>query len=594
MRHFLNGIEISPRNRDSIGVISDFTGNPDVLSLNTDSLILPREAGQIIKNWIQTNGLFLSIPYKVEMDGGISLDYYIDLCDSSNKPTIRQHEVEVKLKKVNGLDDFRSRANGTSFELIVKQMGLSYFETKKVPYFVVKDNSAEIALSLSITLYIMVREAIDAALEASKAIQDLVNASTPIIGASVAGPVVSTNVGAIISAAIMAAARVAYFAALVIAIINLASQLFKIIFPIKRYLKGIYYKELFEKGCQFLGYQFSSTLFNNNPGWMLLPVPLMKQNGQSIFQTLLNDLTGAFNKGYPTASDTVGLFGDFITECENQFNAKIFIIENTVHFERRDWLQSISTTPIDPSMSIQADRDDAFTYNVEEVWKRYYIHYQIDFTDLHTCEGKAYDIHDAEFSCENALPIPTGSKEIIKGLNEVSINFAIGANKDKLSFIEEFFLPIAKAIDFITNLFTFGNGTNYQGQIQDRKDALKISQQYFSITKSLYVRPNGNDKVLLDSNKFDSHYSAKALWDKFHLINQIQVNSYIIKENVRCRLRQQDFVNLQSNNFVLINGVTPAEILKIEWIDEKSDAQITFKELSNWADGKVSTLIINA
>ena len=30
MRHFLNGVEVSPRNRDEIGVVCDFTGNPDV------------------------------------------------------------------------------------------------------------------------------------------------------------------------------------------------------------------------------------------------------------------------------------------------------------------------------------------------------------------------------------------------------------------------------------------------------------------------------------------------------------------------------------------------------------------------------------
>ena len=46
MKHFLNGVEISPRNRDSIGVVSDFTGNPDFLSINVDTIILPREANQ--------------------------------------------------------------------------------------------------------------------------------------------------------------------------------------------------------------------------------------------------------------------------------------------------------------------------------------------------------------------------------------------------------------------------------------------------------------------------------------------------------------------------------------------------------------------
>ena len=31
MRHFLNGIQIAPRNLDQIGVLSDFTDNPDFL-----------------------------------------------------------------------------------------------------------------------------------------------------------------------------------------------------------------------------------------------------------------------------------------------------------------------------------------------------------------------------------------------------------------------------------------------------------------------------------------------------------------------------------------------------------------------------------
>jgi hypothetical protein len=49
---------------------------------------------------------------------------------------------------------------------------------------------------------------------------------------------------------------------------------------------------------------------------------------------------------------------------------------------------------------------------------------------------------------------------------------------------------------------------------------------------------------------------------------------------------------LLNNNFADIDGVV-SEILKIEWIDEKSFAQITFRQPSNWASGKVVTTIIN-
>ena len=58
MRHFLNGIEITPRNRNEIGVVSDFSGNPEILNLNTESVILPREAMDIIKQHILAVGVF--------------------------------------------------------------------------------------------------------------------------------------------------------------------------------------------------------------------------------------------------------------------------------------------------------------------------------------------------------------------------------------------------------------------------------------------------------------------------------------------------------------------------------------------------------
>jgi hypothetical protein len=53
MRHFLNGVEVSPRNRDSIGVKSNFTERPTELELNVDSIVLTREAYDIIKVFLR-------------------------------------------------------------------------------------------------------------------------------------------------------------------------------------------------------------------------------------------------------------------------------------------------------------------------------------------------------------------------------------------------------------------------------------------------------------------------------------------------------------------------------------------------------------
>ena len=95
MRHFLNDIEVAPRNLTDIGVVSDFNQNPDILQVSVDSVILPREAKDIINNHIANVGLFEGIPYRIEV-GGVTIDYYVDLIDGVK---VRQHESEVNIKK---------------------------------------------------------------------------------------------------------------------------------------------------------------------------------------------------------------------------------------------------------------------------------------------------------------------------------------------------------------------------------------------------------------------------------------------------------------------------------------------------------------
>jgi len=49
---------------------------------------------------------------------------------------------------------------------------------------------------------------------------------------------------------------------------------------------------------------------------------------------------------------------------------------------------------------------------------------------------------------------------------------------------------------------------------------------------------------------------------------------------------------LLNNNWIEVDGVN-CEILRLEWIDEKSLATLTYRIPDNFASGKVKTLIIN-
>ena len=576
MRHLLDGIEVTPRNRDSIGVVSDFTGNPEVLSLNVDSVILPREANQYIKTWIQNNGLFVGIPYTVEMDG-ITLDYYIDLCDSSAKPIVRQHEIEVKLKRRNGADDFWDKARGTSFDLMASE-GVA-FNYKDIGYFVIRDDAAMMAFQISISIFLLTIQIIDAAKQLAEAAADLLD--NPISGA------------------IKFAIKLIYFISLLSALTLLFTQLFPILFPRIKYLKGLFYSEIFNKSCIFLGYTPlpSDTIFSVQPGWFTLPVPLQETN-ESFFDKISNDLPDYFNTGHCSASDTTPTFGAWLDEVLKQFNAKLFIdpTNKTVRIERRDWLIQQTALQIDPALNIQPERDEQYTYNTEDTWKRYYITYSLDYTDAHTVDGPMFGRCQAEYSTENTVPTSNPDLVTIKGLNEVRINFALGAPKSKLSFTEILGSALYLLVDATTQAIAQsfgGSGSNLYAQILDRKNALKIANEYFGVTKSLYVKSTGNgNKVLLNTSKYDTVYSATALWNNFHYINFIANNDFIIHEEARIRLRQSQFVSLQNSNYIFAHNKW-CEVLRIEWIDEKSLATITYKEPLDWANGKVQLKIIN-
>lgn len=572
MKHFLNGIEITPRNRTAIGIQSDFTGAPMVLELTTETIQLPREGFDIIKNHIQTVGLFEGVPYTVQLDGGVTLEYYVDLTENTK---VQQHEVEVTLKKRKGYDNWRERAEGTTFELMLTK-GVQ-FDTFNVPYFIIQDNQLETAITLLISIYVMTREAIDAGKELVEAINEIIKASVPV-GAPIPGP----DWGAIVLAVLKAIFRLAYFALILVALLDLATKFFVLVFPPKRNFKASKFKELMLKSCAYLGYQFQSTLLDSEPGWTLLPVPLIRDR-QSIFEFLPDEFFAPTNKGVPSSSDTTPTILRFFEACETMFNARTKVYNGVVQFERWDFWADQTTNNLMPALNLQGQRDEAYTFNTSDIWKRYYIKYENDFTDLHCIDAPVYDNHDAEFSTE-PLNVINADLVTIKNLQEVQIPFALGARKSKLNWLELLAKAFFEIIDSVTGLF--GGGTSYATQIGDRKDALKISQAYFQTTKVLYT-VNGKQQ-----SDYFNKVSAKSLWDRFHYINQIQLNGWIIRENVPLRLTSQDFVNLLGNNFADINGKI-CEILTVKWLDETSTAEISYREPNEYALGKVETIIIN-
>lgn len=566
MRHFLNNIEIAPRNILEFGVLSTFTGEPNILQVDADKVILPREAKAIIDQHIQSVGFFEGIPYRIEMGPNISLEYYVDLTEDA---VFRDYEIEVKIKRRNAYDNFFDQANGTSFELMAEKG--QFFPVALVDYLIIKDNQTEIALTLALATFTISKTLADAVLQFNESIQDLIEATTPNATVPPAPPI-----GEIITLTLGAIAQLVYISFLIVALVNYVQQLVQTIYPPLLQMKGCKLKNLVEAGCQYLGYQLDSTLLNGLGNFVVVPVPLQGENSIFFVQNGFGE-----TKIYPTAQDTVPTLGILIDAIETTFNARTRVVNGVVQIERRDYWSSATSNQIIPALNLQDDRQSEIRYNTDEAWKRTYIHYLTDYADIHTIDN--FNMSDAEYSTEKTNII-NSDLVTIKGVNDVQIPFAMGMRKNRLTFVEKLVKAFLITIDDVIN--TFGGNGNYSATVDERVGVMAISQAYYSQTKLVY---SINRKIPSD---WIEKQQASAIYDNYHQINEIQVNGYKVVNDAPVRLTANDFVTLLNNNFAQIDGIL-CEILSIKFNDEKSLANITYRIPFNYANGQVEIIKVD-
>ena len=570
MKHFLNGIEVAPRNILEFGVVSSFGRDPNILEVDADKVILPREAREIIENHIVSQGVFEGIPYTIQMGNAISLEYYVDLTDNA---IFRDYEIELKLKKRGGWDNFWNNAQGTSFELMAyKGVQFNFID---IPYLIIRDNQVELGITLAVSLYTM-GDALIKSIEAlSATITNIIDSVTPEVGAGV-----TLDPAEIATLVVKAILQIAIVALLIVAIIKLAQQLFELLFPKIRYYLGSTVRELVTKGCQFLGYQLESTLLDGLKNLTIMPVPLSKEK-KGITDYIENDLNFSFTKGYPTAQDSTPTLGSLIDTIELMFNARTRVYDGVVRIERRDWWANQTVNQILPALNLQDDRQNEYTLNTDEAWQRTYIHYLVDYADFHTVDF--FDPTDAEYHTDPTNVI-NPDLITIKGFNDIAIPFALGVRKNTLNWIEKVAEGFFTFIDEVAN--AFGGNSNFASTIQNRIGVTQIGQQFYSQTKLIWA-VNGKQPA-----NYVSLMRASTIYNNYHVINEIQNNDNKIFSEVPVRLRPEDFINLLNNNYAEIDGLI-CEILTIKYNDEESLAVISYKMPYDYANGKVTVITIN-
>jgi len=540
MKHYINGVEISPRNNFDIGIKVDFSAKADQNNMSVDNVILANEGKRLVTEHLSNVGIYEGQLYDVKLGGNLNLQFFIDFTDAL---IIKDTEVEVKLKKRFSHDNFWDNSQALTFDYLNTQSPITSYE---VGYQINPTDPEGQAMFIALCIYSVTMTLLSQANEIKKSIVEISTA---------------TGFGAILRAILNTALRIAYFGLLVYEALKLVKKLAELVYPKTRYFKASKVLELCQKGCKYLGYTFKSSILEGEyKDLAVIPVPINKTS-KKWFEVFKDELT-TLQTPYPQATDTTQTLGVLLSSLESMFNGKIRVVNGIVQLERWDYWYNQAVYKFNSSLVLQSEAIDSYSYDFSRNFNAYLIQFQTDYSDSVTIDY--FDKSNTEYHCRKTNDA-NQDLNLTKGLIDINIPFSRAIAKTNFTWLENQFEIMFKAIDKVSK-------SNY-GSKKSKKGLMQISQQFFSVTKMLILNSGGkkisdNDSTLL---------SAETLWQKFHYINQPQNYRFVIKNGVKIPLNDTYFNQLLNYNYAEIDG-KQSEILTMEYFDEKGYAVVDYKQ----------------
>ena len=422
---------------------------------------------------------------------------------------------------------------------------------KRVGYQVLPNDATGQALTCSITLFSI-------GVSIGQQVKEIAETAKEFASAISYAPFAVQ--GKLVEAGIKLVIQIAFVAVLVYQALKLIQRMVELILPKVRYFNVCTFLDLLQKGCQQLGYGFKSSILEGDyKNMVLLPVPRNKERNKW-YEVFQNDLDQSFQNGFPSATDSTPTLGTLISAVESMFNAKTRVVNGLVQIERWDFWLDKSTSNINSSLVLQSEAQNSYSYDFSRLFKRYLIQYSTDYSDLNTIDR--FEIGNSEYSLERTN-IVNQDLNLIKGLTDINIPFALATSKNKFTWLEKLFSETFKFIDKLAS-------SNLSGK-KSKLGYIQLSQQYFSNTKVLIH--DGSEKM--DGNN-DLLLNPSTLWNNFHYINNPFIYQWIIKENVKIPMNSEIFLELLNNNYAIIDGLE-CEITRLEYFDQKGFAMVSYK-----------------
>jgi len=451
---YLNDADVdAPANWQSLLVELNFDKDAPESRVTINDWDWIRKNSDALHNWLEGGligevGVFEGVPFRIEVaDSGVKrvlYDGYLDLSTG----VFQCNQVTATAKERLSIDYINDIADSFTFEylntrLVVKDdVTIMPFSDRYVyiPYVISTVPSAQDAILAAVSLITMIIE-LQSALKAF--ISYLVGLEA----------FAWEDLFKIIL-------HVAYIAFLFATILKVTQDLFNAIIQPVKYHAGMKIKDLCIIGSEWMGFDFASeTILELDEFEDLVILPQkynMEVNDEIDF---LQGFTDAANLALPTGvqlGDSLhqeeqgyynGTFGQLLRDLKVMFNAKVIIEENPsgrpiLRLERRDYSTSTELYNLPP-----IDNNELFRLNADEFNANYLVEFALDGADKNTYTPYVGTVYQSRTQPKS----PRTDYTLMKGLNQVSIPFALGKRKVGQTIPEKILIPIIIEIEQIVN-----------------------------------------------------------------------------------------------------------------------------------------------
>lgn len=558
-KYLLNGVEYNaPLKWEDVTIEAEYPDDSIQPSLTIKEFEFNLEARKIINKWITDGtgsgvGIFEGMPFDLNLFNNNPLTKnfkaFIDFRENFNDMP-DDGVLSVSIMKDTDLKSFFDNLSGTTCGYLEEIGVFKDTDYINIPYVVEKKFNLFEILMTSIVLYLMVKEL---AVQI-KNTADAIATAAGIFSAGFTG-----SVGSAIYLIAIALVNLAYTAILLLAILELSKTLFETLVPPQRNHKGILLKKALGIIADHFGYGFVAPIdeYNN-----LAYLPSNPNLDEKVFGII--SVTQGTKTGIPSNLDYGYFTEDLFNLAKTIPYAKMALIGNTIHLRPKNdpfWLQQTQWEL--PDILVNTLR-----YNTDEMKATRLLSFSVDTNDEWTIDNydrTAIEIKTTPISVINQRAV------LLKGLDEVNFQVALGTRKNELNDIETLLKNVGNFIDNLTSIF--GGGSNFASKITNKIGSLKQTTNWHTVPKLLYL--NGGTMPINHRDLFNS----ELLWDKYHKERSFVEDNWrgqkLVYRDIEIPFGLEDFFQLTTNPYFKFNGIQ-AKITKFEWTVAEDSARISF------------------